>query len=184
MSLVFASWPWLVFSSHFGLIVCVWTLHMSVRVRLHVQQVEGLLLCSTVTWAPFPPQALFLRMDACMLVCAASQQWQKHPPSLLPAPVALFLSVHILLFAGRPGFLCDRDWWGMESIFCLTHLVLHLLFSISMLIYTGGFQQNRLHGIVQWVYSVWLCLMVSLTIISVVCRGLIQKKWCRLRSLF
>lgn len=136
MSLLLSSEPWAVklCDSLFGLLcLCVWTPTLcfcvygsSVCVRLHVQQVEGLLLCSAVTWAPFPPQALFLRMDACILVCAASQQWQKHPPSLLPAPVALFLSIHILLFAGRPGFLCDRDWWGLEFMFCHTHLVLHL----------------------------------------------------------
>lgn len=112
------------------LFYCLLSLEQSSQVKLceslHVQQVEGLLLCSAVTWAPFPLQALFLRMDACILVCAASQQWQKHPPSLLPAPVALFLSIHILLFAGRPGFLCDRDWWGLEFMFCRSHLVLHL----------------------------------------------------------
>lgn len=160
--------------------VCLDTYTTSVCVCLHVQQVEGVLLCSAVTWAPFPPQALFLRMDACMLLYAASQQWQKHPPSLLPAPVALFLTIHILLFAGRPGFLCDRDWWGLESIFCLTHLLLHLLFSISMLIYTGVFWPSESAacdcalGLFSMAvsYGEWT---ESLTIITVYCRGLVYK---------
>lgn len=114
-------------------------------------------------------------MDACMLVCAASQQWQKHPPSLLPAPVALFLSIHILLFAGRPGFLCDMDWWGLESIFCLIHssasFVLHfsaykhrwvLMIRFSCMCVYSGFIQ---HGcVLWWVHSKTLGLYSSQTV--------------------